>query len=83
MIKWIKEKVPQNEMPYLLAQKKIQTQNQFTGIKRLWLILLLGSLSAFGPLSLDMYLPALPQLTDDFVTSASLVRHQLAEYCLS
>ncbi|MGO4347814.1 hypothetical protein AB4Z45_20210 [Paenibacillus sp. MCAF9] len=45
----------------MLAQKKIQAQNQSAGIKRLWLILLLGSLSAFGPLSLDMYLPALAQ----------------------
>ncbi|WP_441963686.1 multidrug effflux MFS transporter [Paenibacillus sp. TAF43_2] len=64
-------------MLYLLAQKKIQAQNQSAGIKRLWLILLLGSLSAFGPLSLDMYLPALPQLTDDFVTSSSLVQLSL------
>ncbi|MGO4185178.1 multidrug effflux MFS transporter [Paenibacillus sp. TAF43_2] len=61
----------------MLAQKKIQAQNQSAGIKRLWLILLLGSLSAFGPLSLDMYLPALPQLTDDFVTSSSLVQLSL------
>ena len=27
-----------------------------------WLIPLLGSLVAFGPLSIDMYLPALPQM---------------------
>ena len=30
--------------------------------KRLCLALILGTLSAFGPLSLDMYLPALPVL---------------------
>lgn len=36
-----------------------------------WLILLLGSLSAFGPLSLDTYLPALPELRADFGASAS------------
>lgn len=45
--------------------------------KRVWLILLLGSLSAFGPLSLDMYLPALPQLAKDFGTSSSLVQLSL------
>jgi DHA1 family bicyclomycin/chloramphenicol resistance-like MFS transporter len=30
------------------------------------LMVLLGSLTAFGPLSLDMYLPALPQIADGF-----------------
>ncbi|MBC9713996.1 multidrug effflux MFS transporter [Streptomyces sp. TRM66268-LWL] len=33
---------------------------------RLRLILVLGGLSAFGPLSLDMYLPALPELAGEF-----------------
>lgn len=32
------------------------------GISRLRLILIIGALSAFGPLSIDMYLPALPSL---------------------
>jgi len=35
------------------------------------LILILGALSAFGPLSIDMYLPALPALTRAFGASAS------------
>lgn len=63
----------------MLAQNKIRSMkaNQSTGAKRLWLILLLGSLSAFGPLSLDMYLPALPQLTNDYMTSSSLVQLSL------
>ncbi|MGB8876635.1 MAG: MFS transporter, partial [Solirubrobacteraceae bacterium] len=34
-------------------------------------ILILGSLSAFGPLSMDMYLPGLPALTRDLGASAS------------
>lgn len=38
---------------------------------RVRLIVLLGSLSAFGPLSIDMYLPALPALRRDFATGAS------------
>ena len=35
-------------------------------------ILTLGGLSAFGPLSLDLYLPALPQLTASLETTDSL-----------
>lgn len=35
------------------------------------LVLILGSLSAFGPLSIDMYLPSLPALTADLHTNAS------------
>ncbi|MBX5450902.1 Bcr/CflA family multidrug efflux MFS transporter [Thermogemmatispora sp.] len=35
------------------------------------LIIILGSLSAFGPLSLDMYLPALPLLSQDLGANAS------------
>jgi MFS transporter, DHA1 family, multidrug resistance protein len=35
------------------------------------LIVLLGALSAFGPLSMDMYLPGLPALTQDLGASAS------------
>src|SRR3984885_10990946 len=35
------------------------------------LTLILGALSAFGPLSMDMYLPGLPSLTRDLGASAS------------
>lgn len=41
---------------------------------KLSLILLLGTLSAFGPLSLDMYLPGLPVIQHSLNTSASLVQ---------
>ncbi|WP_058302729.1 multidrug effflux MFS transporter [Gorillibacterium timonense] len=37
-------------------------------------IVILGILSAFGPLSLDMYLPALPLITQELNTSASLAQ---------
>lgn len=37
-------------------------------------VIVLGALSAFGPLSLDLYLPGLPQLTDGLDTSASLAQ---------
>ena len=38
---------------------------------RLRIVVVLGALSAFGPLSIDFYLPGLPRLTSDFDASAS------------
>ncbi|QMV42764.1 multidrug effflux MFS transporter [Cohnella cholangitidis] len=43
----------------------------------LWLVVLLGSLSAFGPLSLDLYLPALPTLADNLNTTSSYAQLSL------
>lgn len=40
-------------------------------------IAILGGLSAFAPLSIDMYLPALPGLTTDLHTSASVAQLSL------
>jgi DHA1 family bicyclomycin/chloramphenicol resistance-like MFS transporter len=37
----------------------------------LQLVLVLGSLTALGPLTIDMYLPALPSLTEDLATTES------------
>ncbi len=45
---------------------------------KLFLVLLLGTLSAFGPFVIDLYLPALPQLADFFQTSASMVQLSLS-----
>ena len=36
-----------------------------------YMVVVLGLLTMFGPLSLDLYIPALPQLADDLATSAS------------
>ncbi|MCW2542095.1 MAG: Bcr/CflA family drug resistance efflux transporter [Frankiales bacterium] len=41
------------------------------------MLLIVGSLSAFGPLCIDMYLPALPDIGDDLHTSASAVQVSL------
>lgn len=41
------------------------------GSKQFRLIVILGSLGALAPLSIDMYVPALPQLARDLHTSAS------------
>ncbi|MDW0109829.1 multidrug effflux MFS transporter [Sporosarcina aquimarina] len=43
----------------------------------LWLVVLLGSLTAFGPLSMDMYLPGLPAVAEDMSASTSLVQLSL------
>jgi DHA1 family bicyclomycin/chloramphenicol resistance-like MFS transporter len=42
--------------------------------RELTFVLVLGALSAFGPLSLDMYLPAFPALAADLGSSASQVQ---------
>lgn len=44
------------------------------------LILLLGALAAFGPLSIDMYLPALPGISGDLKAPLSTVQLSLASY---
>lgn len=45
-----------------------------------WWIILLGSLTAFGPLSIDMYLPALPEIAKDFDTTTDAVSQTVTAY---
>lgn len=45
--------------------------------RRLWIAFVLGALSAFGPLSIDMYLPALPKLTEELHTNTSIAQLSL------
>lgn len=49
----------------------------FTNLSTLWIAFILGCLSAFGPLSIDMYLPGLPHLTYDLKSSTSLAQLSL------
>lgn len=44
------------------------------------LILILGLIAAFGPLSIDMYLPALPEIAKDFKSPLSSVQFSLASF---
>jgi DHA1 family bicyclomycin/chloramphenicol resistance-like MFS transporter len=44
----------------------------------LWLIIALGALSGFGPLCLDMYLPALPQLPADLASTPATAQLTLS-----
>ncbi|MEU0672312.1 multidrug effflux MFS transporter [Streptomyces sp. NPDC006172] len=48
--------------------------------RRARLALLLGSLSAFGALSIDMYLPAMPSMARQLHTSAPLVQMTLSAF---
>ncbi|MEF9957171.1 MAG: multidrug effflux MFS transporter [Acinetobacter sp.] len=45
-------------------------------------ILLLALLTALGPLSIDMYLPALPQMAGDFGVSTQMIANTLPAYFL-
>lgn len=44
------------------------------------LALILGALTAVGPLAIDMYLPALPTIAREFGTAVSVVQSSLASY---
>lgn len=46
--------------------------------RRALLLFVLGTLTAFAPLSIDMYLPSLPTIQGDLGTSASLVQLTLS-----
>ena len=41
---------------------------------KVFLLILLGMLSAFGPFVTDMYLPSLPAMADYFSTHSSMVQ---------
>jgi MFS transporter, DHA1 family, multidrug resistance protein len=45
-----------------------------TGLARVRVILVLGALITLGPLTIDMYLPALPAIADDLMTTSSAVQ---------
>lgn len=60
----------------------IDTHGGLSRSKRLWMAAILGSLAAFGPLSIDMYLPAFPNLAKDFQTSPSFVQLSLTFFLL-
>lgn len=56
---------------------KQATSVESFGIGRIWLVFILGMLAAFGPLTMDMYLPGFLQIADDFQTNASSVQLSL------
>ncbi|MFJ8261091.1 multidrug effflux MFS transporter [Rummeliibacillus sp. NPDC094406] len=42
-----------------------------------WVVIILGSLTAFGPLCMDLYLPALPMVANDLHTSTSVTQFSM------
>jgi DHA1 family bicyclomycin/chloramphenicol resistance-like MFS transporter len=58
----------------------MQQQTVPTGKKYLSLILVLGSLTALGPFSIDMYLPGFPAIAADLQTTTALVSLSLSGY---
>lgn len=44
--------------------------------------IILGILAVFGPLSMDMYLPALPNIAKDFYTNASFLQLTITFFVL-
>ena len=60
------------------AAKIIHPERQTLSI----LVVILASLTAFAPLSIDMYLPSFPQLAADFGASAARIEMSLATFFL-
>ncbi|WP_442972016.1 multidrug effflux MFS transporter [Rhodococcus sp. P1Y] len=50
------------------------TSSEPTSAERLRVILVLGALIALGPLTIDMYLPALPSIVDDLNSTSAAVQ---------
>jgi DHA1 family bicyclomycin/chloramphenicol resistance-like MFS transporter len=57
-----------------LEETALSPGELMTGRERLRLVLVLGFLIALGPLTIDMYLPALPTITADLQTTAAAVQ---------
>lgn len=47
-----------------------------------WWIILLGSITAIGPLTIDMYLPALPQIASSYAVTTEAAAHSVTFYFL-
>jgi DHA1 family bicyclomycin/chloramphenicol resistance-like MFS transporter len=78
---------PTNERPAItrprVAERPVSaasSADERPGRSRLRLILMLGALTAFAPLSIDMYLPALPALSVYYGTGASEVQLTLSSF---
>ncbi|MGC5031798.1 multidrug effflux MFS transporter [Micromonospora sp. DT229] len=66
--------MPQTVMPSAPAPDRVAVP---TGRAAIGLLVLLGSLTAIGPLTLDAYLPALPEMTRDLSTSQATIQLSL------
>ncbi|KAA8734429.1 multidrug effflux MFS transporter [Acinetobacter qingfengensis] len=64
-----------------MTTSKVQSQSSSTQYSWQW-ITLLGLLTALGPLSIDMYLPALPEMAAQFNTTTSSISSSVPAYFL-
>ena len=60
-----------------MSKDSREQSSTMSSSRRRWTAVILGSLCAFGPLSLDMYLPSLPKLAADLDTSTSMTQLSL------
>ncbi len=67
---------PEGEVPEAAAKRAVAAEP--AAPRGIWLILTLGALSGFGPLCLDMYLPALPELPADLSSTAAAAQLTLS-----
>ncbi|MEU1727400.1 multidrug effflux MFS transporter [Actinomadura sp. ATCC 39365] len=56
------------------ASTAIGSKSETKGGRRGLLLVILGALSAIGPLSIDMYLPALPAITEEMLSAPAQVQ---------
>src|SRR5699024_2804823 len=57
-----------------IMHNQLNKQSQTSTYNKTWMVIVLGLLTAFGPLSMVMYLPSLPTVADDFNSTASLAQ---------
>jgi MFS transporter, DHA1 family, multidrug resistance protein len=64
-----------NRLPRRSKEEPVDANADLTRMPRGWrLVLIVGGLSIFGPLCIDMYLPALPRISGDLHASTSSVQ---------
>ena len=68
---------PQIKPVILIGERALLKMGPLKGNKRIRFALLLGTLAAMGPLTIDMYLPSFPTIVEAFGTTATFVQVSL------
>lgn len=66
--------VPDAELEALGEVPHVHRGDQLSTARRVSYVLLLGALTALGPFTIDMYLPAFPMLEADFETTSAAIQ---------
>jgi DHA1 family bicyclomycin/chloramphenicol resistance-like MFS transporter len=64
----------------MIARRGVTRGSRHAGRSRAELAVVLGALTAFAPVSVDLYLPAFPSIAEHFGTSVGAVQLSLATY---